>query len=54
MKGKRYADIDAIQKAATAILNAVPKSELKKSFDNLLERANRCIQSAGDYFETNE
>ena len=41
MKGKRYTDIDAIQKASTAILNAIPKGDLKKSFDNLLDRANR-------------
>ena len=50
MKGKRYADVDAIQKASTAILNVIPKDDLKKSFDNLLDRANR-IQCKGDYFE---
>ena len=44
MKAKRYADVDAIQKASTVILNAIPKDDLKKSFDNLLDRANRCIQ----------
>ena len=47
MKGKRSADVDAIQKASTAI----PKDDLKKSFDNLLDRANRCIQCEGDYFD---
>ena len=46
MKGKRY----AIQKASTAI----PKDDLKKSFDNLLDRANRCIQCEGDYFESDQ
>ena len=51
MKGKRFADVDAIQKASIAILNAIPKDELKKSFDNLLDRANSCIQCEGDYFE---
>ena len=30
MKGKRYADVDAIQKASTAILNAIPNDDLKK------------------------
>ena len=48
MKGKRYANVDTIQKASTAILNAIPKDDLKKSFDNLLDR---CIQCEGDYFE---
>ena len=28
IKGKRYADVDAIQKALTAILNAIPKDDL--------------------------
>ena len=51
MTGKRYADVDAIQKASTAILKAIPKDGLKMSFDNLLDRANRCIQCGGDYFE---
>ena len=51
MNGKRYADVDAIQKASTGILNAIPKDDLKKSFDNLLDRANLCIQCEGDYFE---
>ena len=51
MKGKRYADVAAIQKASIAILNAILKDDLKKSFDNLLDRANRCIQCEGDYFE---
>ena len=30
MKGKRCADVDAVQKASTAILNAIPKDDLKK------------------------
>ena len=51
MKGKRNAVVDAIQKASTAELNALPKDDLKKSFDNLLDRANRCIQCEGDYLE---
>ena len=51
MKGKSYADVDAIQKASTAILNAIPKDDLKKSFDNLLDRVNRCSQCEGDYCE---
>ena len=44
MKVKRYADVDAIQKASTAIFNAILKKKKKKSFDNLLEHENRCIQ----------
>lgn len=51
MKGKRYADVEAIQKASTDILKDIPASELKHSFEMLLERANRCINCNGDYFE---
>ena len=51
MKGNRYADVDAIQKATTAILNTIPTNDLKKSFENLLERAKRCIQAEGAFFE---
>ena len=48
MKGKRYANVDAFQKASTAILNAIPKDDLKNAFDNFLDPANRCIQCEGD------
>ena len=54
MKGKRYADVDANQKASTAILSAIQKDDPKHSFDNLLDRANRCIQCEGDYFEADQ
>jgi len=51
MKGKRYADVKAIQKACTGILAAIPGNELKHSFDMLLDRAKRCIKAEGDYIE---
>lgn len=51
MKGKRYADVEAIQKACTDILKDISIDDLKHSFDMLLDRANRCIESQGDYFE---
>ncbi|KAG5338749.1 MOS1T transposase, partial [Acromyrmex charruanus] len=50
MKGMRYADIPAIQKACTDILRAMPANDLKSSFEKLLSRANQCI-AEGDYFE---
>ena len=51
MKGMRYADIPAIQKACTNILRAMPANDLKSSFEKLLSRANQCIEAEGDYFE---
>ena len=35
MKGKRYVDVEAIQKACTGILATIPGNELKHSFDML-------------------
>uniref|UniRef100_A0A034VCE1 Mariner Mos1 transposase n=1 Tax=Bactrocera dorsalis TaxID=27457 RepID=A0A034VCE1_BACDO len=51
MKGKRYADVEAVQKDCTDILAAIPADELKHSFDMLLDRAKSCIEAEGDYFE---
>jgi len=51
MKGQRYADIESIQKASTAILKDIPKVELRNSFDTLIDRAKRCIEANGSYFE---
>ena len=39
MKGKRYADVEYIQKSSTGILAAMPGNELKHSFGMLLDRA---------------
>jgi len=51
MKGKRYADVEAIQMACNGILAAIPGNELKHSFDMLLDRSKRCIKAEVDYFE---
>jgi len=51
MKGKRFADVEAIQKACTGIPAAIPGNELSHSFNMLLYRAKRCIKAEGDYFE---
>lgn len=49
MKGKRYVDVEAIQKASTDILKSMDKNDLKNSFDMLIDRAKRCIDAEGDY-----
>ncbi len=51
MKGKRNADVEAIQKACTGILAAIPGNELKHSFGMLLDRTKSCIKAEEDYFE---
>ena len=50
MKGKRYVDVEDIQRACTTILKDIPLNDIKHSFEMLLD-AKRCIESDGDYFE---
>nr|APL98289.1 putative DD34D transposase [Bactrocera tryoni] len=51
MKGHWFQDISAIQKATTDILKSIPKNDLKHSFEMLIDRAKRCIEAQGNYFE---
>ena len=51
MKGKRFASVEAIQKACTDVLRDIPVNDLKHSFEKLLDRAKQCIEAGGDYFE---
>lgn len=55
MKGKRYADVEAIQKACTVISSAITGNELKHSLDILLNRVkSSCtVKAKGHYFEEN-
>ena len=51
MKGKRFASVEAIQKACTDILKDISVNDLQHSFEKLLDRAKQCIVAGGDYFE---
>ena len=51
MKGKRFASVEAIQKACTDILKDIPVNDRKDSFEKLLDRAKQGIEAGGDYFE---
>jgi len=51
MKGKWHASIEAIEKATTDVLKTIPIKDMEKSFDNLLERANLCIDAEGVYID---
>ena len=51
MKRKRFASVEAIQKACTDILKDNPVNDLKHSFEKRLDRAKQCIEAGGDYFE---
>jgi len=43
--------LDDIQKAVTSVLKSIPLTDIEKSFQTLIDRANRCIDSEGMYFE---
>lgn len=51
MKGAFYDDIPAIQAAVTQVLKSIPEYDIKKSMHALVDRAKRCIDSNGTYFE---
>ena len=51
MKGKWHASIEAIAKVTTDVLKTVSINDMEKSFDNLLERANVCIDAEGEYID---
>jgi transposase len=51
MKGAFYDDIPAIQGAVTQVLKNIPEFDIKKSMHALVDRAKRCIDSNGTYFE---
>lgn len=51
LKGRRFDSIEAIQKAVTAELNAIPADEFKKCFLQWKDRYQRCIDAQGSYFE---
>ena len=51
MKGKRFASVEAIQKACNDILKDILANDLKHSFEKLLDSTKQCIEAGGDYFE---
>ena len=51
LKGRRFANIDEIKTESLKELNAIPKSEFRKCFEDWKKRWYKCIISEGDYFE---
>lgn len=51
LKGRKFHDVQDIQKNVTSELKGIPKEDFKKSFVALYNRCNKCIQVNGDYFE---
>ena len=51
LKGSLFEDVQDIQGAVTSTLRAVPQEDVQRSFQSLLDRATRCIDAEGMYFE---
>lgn len=51
IKGKLHESVEAIQSTVTDVLKTITKKDIEKSFDNLLVRANLCIDAEGDYID---
>ena len=51
LKGRLFEDIQDIQTAVTSSLRAKPQEDVQRSFQSLLDRATRCIDAEGMYFE---
>ena len=51
LKGRLFEDVQDIQGAVTSTLRAIPQEDVQRSFQSLLERATRCIDAEGMYFE---
>jgi hypothetical protein len=51
LKGRLFEDVQDIQAAVTSSLRAIPQEDMQRSFQSLLNRASRCIDAEGMYFE---
>jgi hypothetical protein len=50
-KGKRFADVAAIQEHVTAVLRSIPKEAFADSFQKLYAHCQQCVVKDSDYFE---
>jgi hypothetical protein len=51
LKGRLFEDVQDIPGAVTSSLRAKPQADLQRSFQSLLDRATRCVDAEGMYFE---
>ena len=51
LKGRLFEDVQDIQGAVTSRLRAIQQEDVQRSFQSLLDRATRCIDAGGMYFE---
>ena len=51
LKGRLFEDVQDIQAAVTSSLLAIPQEDVQRSFQCLIDRATRCIEAEGMYFD---
>ena len=51
LKGRLFEDVHEIKAAVTSSLRTIPQEDMQRSFQSLLDRATRCIEAEGMYFE---
>ena len=49
--GRRYETIEEMKEALTKVIDTLTQEDFHGTFQNLLERYNKCIPAGGDYFE---
>ena len=51
LKGRLFEDVQDIQAAVTSSLRPIQQEDVQRSFQSLLDRATRCMNAEGMYFE---
>ena len=51
LRGCRYETIEEMKEAVTKFIDTLTQEDFHGAFQELLERYNKCIAAAGDYFE---
>ena len=51
LKGRLFEDVQDIQTAVTSGIRAITQEDVQRSFQSSLDRATRCIEAEGMYFE---
>lgn len=52
IKGHRFENIQDVETATKRELNALPKADFARCFNNLAARYQKCLDAGGSYFET--
>ena len=51
LRGCCYETIEEMKEAVTKVIDTLTQDDFHRAFQKLLERYNKCITTAGDYFE---